>query len=354
MTIKVLVLLAILGIIPFGTGLLITFLIDQKRRSIGVTYIAGFITTLALFQIITVPIVITQPWGFKLIVPLFTILTCILALTGILLSVYYYRKEGSVFPELLEHRKVTLDEGIEWGIVFFLILLQLYMALTRMSFDGDDAYYVVQSVLADETDTLYRIRPYTGLSTGMDLRHSLAVFPIWIAYIARISNIHATIVAHSVLPFVLIPVTYWIYLEIGKRLFRKDRKRIPIYMIFVCTLQIFGNVSIYTNATFFLTRTWQGKSLLANVVIPASLWLLLWIFDQENEGKERRLGLWILLFMVNIVAALSSTASVFLMAMMIGISGLLLSVLEKNIQIMLRLMITCIPLVVYGAMFLLI
>ena len=125
-------------------------------------------------------------------------------------------------------------------------------------------------------------------------------------------------------------------------------------MIFVCILQIFGNVSIYTNATFFLTRTWQGKSLLANLVIPAAIWLLLWIFDSDLPEKDNRLGLWILLFMVNIVAALSSTASVFLMAMFIGLAGLVLSIMEKNIQILLRLMITCIPLVIYGVMYLLI
>ena len=54
------------------------------------------------------------------------------------------------------------------------------------------------------------------------------------------------------------------------------------------------------------------------------------------------------------MAALSSTASVFLMAMFIGLAGLVLSIVEKNIQILLRLMITCIPLVVYGVMYLLI
>ena len=43
-----------------------------------------------------------------------------------------------------------------------------------------------------------------------------------------------------------------------------------------------------------------------------------------------------------------------LIAMLIGVSGLVLTVREKNIQILLRLMITCVPLVVYGAMFLLI
>ena len=95
------------------------------------------------------------------------------------------------------------------------------MALTHASFDGDDAYYVVQSVITDETDTLYRILPYTGFSTSLDMRHAMAVFPIWIAYLARMTGIHATIVSHSILPLVLIPLTYLIYYEIGKVLFKE-------------------------------------------------------------------------------------------------------------------------------------
>ena len=351
---KLFLLILIFGIIPFGMGLLPVCIIDKKRRSIGVTYIAGFLFSLALFQVITVPIVINEAFGFKIVVQLFTVLTICLAIAGFVLTFFVVRKEGGTFIEFPKKRKPTMEEKIEWIIVFILIAVQLAMSLYLISFDGDDAYYVVQSVLADETNTLYRIRPYTGLSTGMDLRHSLAVFPIWIAYIARVTGIHATIIAHSVLGFVLIPVTYWIYLEIGKKILRKEQKKLPIFMIFVCIMQIYGNVSIYTNATFFLTRTWQGKSVLANIVIPAAIWLLLWIFDSDLGEKDNRLGLWILLFMVNIVAALSSTASVFLMAMLIGICGLVLTICEKNIQILLRLMITCIPLVGYGVMFLLI
>ena len=76
------------------------------------------------------------------------------------------------------------------------------MAFAYASFDGDDAYYVVQSVLADQTGVLNRIRPYTGLSTDLDIRHALATLPLWIAYVARMTGIHATIVAHTLLPLI--------------------------------------------------------------------------------------------------------------------------------------------------------
>ena len=344
---------------------------EKRYRSLGVTYIAGFLSTLAIFQIIAVPIVIMEARGFRIMVPLFSIITILLGVVGICMTWHTSQKEtfsgeGEILPFLrffMKEKeegavkkimtKETREEGLLWLFVLVLIGFQMFMAFTTTSFDGDDAYYVVQSVLTDETDTLYRIRPYTGLSTGMDLRHSLAVFPIWIAYVARMSGIHATIIAHSILPLVLIPVTYWIYLEIGKKLLKRDRHKLPVFMIFICFMQIFGNVSIYTNATFFLTRTWQGKSLLANVVLPAIIWLILWIFEHENYEKEYRIGLWMMLVLTNFVAAMSSTASVFLAAMLIGVTGLTMGIREKDIQIPLRLMISCVPLIIYGVIFLL-
>lgn len=367
---QILTLILVLGIVPFCIGMIPVNLIERQHRSIGVTYIAGFLTSLAVFQLIAVPIVILEAKGFRTIVPLFSILSVLLGVVGVFLSIRTGKKEGladtgELLPIALFFRKKeesTMSkfkrnqmeqEGLLWFMVFVLIGFQMFMAFTLTSFDGDDAYYVVQSVLTDETDTLYRIRPYTGLSTGMDLRHSLAVFPIWIAYIARMSGFHATIVAHSILPLVLIPITYWIFLEIGKKILKREKQKLPIFMIFICIMQIFGNVSIYTNATFFLTRTWQGKSLLANVVLPALLWLVLWIFDGEGYEKEKRVGLWVMLVVTNFVAAMSSTASVFLAAMLIGVTGLVMGIKEKNIQIPLRLMISCIPLVLYGVIYLL-
>ena len=347
-------LILVLVLIPFGMGLIPVNLIDGRLRSVGVTYISGFLFALAIFQIITVPIIILDSWGFKIVVPLYTCITVLLALIGVALTVFTVKKEKGTRLKLMNEQKPAMEDIVLWGMVFALVGFQLVMAFVMTSFDGDDAYYVVQSLLTEETNTMYRILPYTGLSTGLDLRHSLAVFPIWIAYISRMTGLHSTIIAHTVLPLVLIPLTYWIYLEIGKKLLRKELKKLPVFMIFICLMQIFGNVSIYTNATFFLTRTWQGKSILANVVIPTIFWLFLWIFDKDGDEKENRVGLWIMLFSINFVAAMASTASVFLIAMLIGVTGLVLGIKEKNIQIPLRLMVTCIPLVIYGVLFLLI
>ncbi len=85
-----------------------------------------------------------------------------------------------------------------WIVALALLGYILFMAVTHTSFDGDDSYYVVQSLIAQETGSMYTVEPYTGGSTTMDVRHAMAVFTMWVAYMASVSGIHVTIFCHSV------------------------------------------------------------------------------------------------------------------------------------------------------------
>lgn len=353
MILQAIMLLLLLGVAPLGTGLIINSILDEENRSLGITYISGFLILLAVFQLIAVPIVFADPWGFNWIIKGFTATTAVLSGLGVIMSLHSWRKGNRIWQEKVIIKPKSNLEIFQWSLVFLLIILQLVMAVTHASFDGDDAYYVVQSVITDETDTLYRILPYTGLTTSLDMRHSMAVFPLWIAYIARMTGVHATILSHTILPVVLIPLTYWIYLEIGKKLFADKQEGLPGYMLFICMLHIFGNVSIYPNATFLLMRTWQGKSMLANVVIPAVFMLLLWIFEGEPGKRKPRKGLWCMLFIVNIVAAMMSTASVFLNTLLITVMAVVLAWQEKEVRVLIKMVLTCIPCAVYGLLYVL-
>ena len=69
----------------------------------------------------------------------------------------------------------SVESRIYWGIFFTLLLVQMILAVVMSSFDGDDAYYVVESLLAQQADVMNTILPYTGTSTSLDIRHALAV-----------------------------------------------------------------------------------------------------------------------------------------------------------------------------------
>ena len=264
-----------------------------KRTPVSVcpaaVYAAGFVTMLAVFQIVAVPVILLETWGFPRIVTIYSILLAVLSAAGLIFGFPVLRgMAADAYALIAKKKRPSVETALYWVIAVGLILFQMYMAYTHEFFDGDDAYYVAQSVIAEQTDVLYRILPYTGLSTALDYRHALAALPIWEAYLARITGIHPAIIAHSVLPLLLIPLTYLVYYRIGMRLFKGAFRKTAVFLILVSLLQIFGNTSIYTNATFFLMRTWQGKSILCNLVLLTAVWTLLRLWetgaDREKTG----------------------------------------------------------------------
>lgn len=314
-------------------------------------YAAGFVIVLAVFQIVAVPVILFETWGFPRIVTIYSILLAVLSAAGLIFGFPVLRGMAvDARTWIVTRKRPSVETALYWVIAVGLILFQMYMAYTHEFFDGDDAYYVAQSVIAEQTDVLYRILPYTGLSTSLDIRHALASLPIWEAYLARVTGIHPAIIAHSVLPLILIPLTYLVYYRIGMRLFKGAFRKTAVFLILVSLLQIFGNTSIYTNATFFLMRTWQGKSVLCNFVLLTAVWSLLRLWetgaDGEQKGKKQA-GWWLLMAANNVTAAMATTMGAFLLGLFIAIAGLVMAVRQKRPGRLIPLAATCLPGLVY-------
>ncbi len=359
-----------LVIVPLCIGLIPANFISANKRSLGFTLLAGYFVMWALYGLITIPAVLWVKYNnFRKASIWFVVLAVFCAVCGI---VMWYRnaKKGNsgllfgpwngrdgdqtndtnvtLFDRIrCRIREMSWEERIEWILFWAILGFQLYQAAACMSFDGDDAYYVTESLLAQEAGVMYRILPYTGGSTGLDVRHVLAVFPMWIGFLAAGSGIHATIVSHLVMPLLLIPLTYLLYFQMGKFLFSDKYVNLPVFMIVMGLFQIFGNVSIYTNETFFLTRTWQGKSVAGSLVIPAMLWLLLLIYDGIKRKKRADTGLWLLLVCVNMTAGICSSIAVFLVSILMAVTAFVLMIVERDFKVLIRLGAVCIPNLVY-------
>lgn len=371
-------------IIPVGLGLLFRKVFKQERlpermRTLGITLLIGYILMFALLEVTGIPVMLLSVYhGYSRLVWIYAILLVLLAGAGYVLTGVRRKQSGKLGQEekgqlrnrLSGHASDIGADGIEgkilFGIFILLVGFQLYMAYTRASFDGDDAYYVVQALTAQQTDTLYRIDPNRGVSMPLDARHALALFPIWEAFIGTMCGMHATIVAHSVAPLILIPLTYLIYYEIGKELFIKKKNLIPMFLALMALWQMFGNVSIYTTETFFLTRTWQGKSFAGNFIIPAVFWIFLCLFREweradaggsasgsvsvsagsdAGDGKGRDIkgmSLWLLLALLNLAAGASSSLAVLLScALTVGL-GVLLMIRSRKFKNLVYAGLSCV------------
>ena len=345
-----------LVIIPFCIGLLPAGFMPEDERKPGIVLLAGYFTMWAVFGLVTIPVVVFVRYdNFILASRCFMAFAILGAVAGVWLT-YRRRRFGRLrewmsFADCI--REMSVAERIEWLLFLLLLGFQLYKAVAYASFDGDDAYYVAASLIAQQADTMYTILPLTGRHTGLDIRHALAVFPMWVAFVAQKSHIHATILSHTIMPLVLIPLTYLVYYEIGRLLFgRPDRQvkaersgeNLPLFMILMAVFQIFGNVSIYTNETFFLTRTWQGKAVAGSLVIPALLWLFLLLYSGRKKGAAaERAGIWLLLVCVNITAGICSSIAVFLVSILMAVAAFCLAIVERDYKVLFKMGAACIP-----------
>lgn len=346
-------------LIPFCIGLLVLPFVEKERRRPGVALIAGYILQFALVEITGIPVVIYAVYnGYSIFLKIFIPAMVFFALLGVFVTFRNGKKEngnfswGKYFPGSYDGMGSFLKKNIEGKVLLvlfaLLVLFQMYMAFTRASFDGDDAYFGVQAVIAQQLDTLYRVNPYTGRSAPLDVRHALALFPIWEAAMGTVSGFHATVFSHSILPLVLIPFTYLIYYQIGSVLFQKKKELLPMFLVLIALWQVFGNISVYTTETFFLTRTWQGKSFAGNVVIPAVLWIFLQLYDDSREA-----GLWILLGALNLAGGASSSLAVLLSCLMTAGFGFLFTLRKRDFGILVRSAFACVSGGLYVILYLL-
>lgn len=361
MPFQLMILAVLLLLLPVCTGMFPAAKVRGYEKNVPFMWISGMLVQWAVFQAICVVFVLAEtvlkreifPAGnFVSVVWCYGISSAILAAVSAVAGRVCIRKSGkSVVVETGTAGKKK-KEILLWGVFALLLAAQLFLMAFLAFADGDDAYYVASSVIMEESNTLYEKLPYTGGSTGVDIRHGMAPFPVWISFLARVSGMHAAAVSHLILPLVLLPMTYALYGLIGREVCRGKKEMLPVYMIFVSLLILWGNYSLYTAETFLMTRTRQGKAALGNIVLPMALWLLIRAGEQLQQKKKVETIYWALLFSTVTAACLCSTLGTFLMLVFMGFWGLCQIWCNRCFRILLPLAVCAAPAAVYLGIFL--
>lgn len=344
MIISIAVFVCILGIVPILIG---SLYIDDKDRatnsSIIRSYAQGIFMMWGIFQIIVIPLLL-----MKESLTLLTVLWSIVIIGLCLLAAIKGRgKITSLFKI-----KPSFKAYISWPIIiaFLLIAFQTYMLTTRMVANADDAFYVAAATTAIETDTIFSVSPYTGeLFKAIQTRYALSPFFVFTAMISEICGIHTTIIAHTLFPLILIPLAYMVYAMLGGYFFKGNTKAVGIFLIAISLAQMFSAFSVYTTGVFTLTRIWQGKAILAGILIPAILYFAVVAFEQIGNKKN-----WINLLMIMFASCMVSSMGMALSVITLGILVLIWSIREKNLRVVSYSLLCCVPNIIYSAIYLII
>lgn len=329
-------------ILPFCMGLLPVRYMKEEHKSFGMVWLSGWMMMFGIFQLLIVPFIVNEA-SFTLAIQCYTVVIGILAVLFLLLG-------RSCVPVCLRKWKEARPErgqAVLIAAVLLLIAIQLFFAFYMQYLDGDDSFFVATSLTSQHTDTMYRYTPYYGADGELDIRHALSCVPIYMAWLSEVSGIHVTVICHSYISILFLFLMYGIYAQVGSQLFPLQKKNKWLFLLFLNLWYLFGNVSIYTAESFAYTRTWQGKAMFPNLMIPVLfLWLLFMAKDEMDVGE------WAMLFMIVLCTAFTTSTGIFTVPILLLMAAGIMAVVKKRFVLVLQAGACLVPSVFFGLLYL--
>lgn len=340
MIMKIIISLIAFLIIPgmLGNGILLCL---DTKYSYKLGYVFGWMIILALFQVIALPTIFFKK-SLTFLASVYSVVVC----CGCFICIILARKK-------IKKRFYAIDIvqslNVYSIISFFLLAMQVLIAIFCVHSDADDAYYMGTALTSLSTDSLYLVAPDTGfLYSIFPWRYVFSTLMIFWAYLSKILFIHPLVIVHTIIPPVFILCSYILWWEIGKYFFKDIEKR-WIYFLLLNIFNIFGNTSAYTQSSFLLFRIWQGKALIPNIIIPMILMLLLSINRYYKEQKR-----WYLVFITVLAGCCCSSMAVPLCTVSVMVGSVVLALFRKKWKLLLNGVYSCIPCFIIGILYLIV
>lgn len=340
-----------LAAVPFLAG---GFILKRCRAEQGavLTYLVGMFYEWAVFEVVAVPCIMLKT-SLTIVTVIWCAvmgITCLAELFLLIRRKEYliYKQKWLDFMEICK-KSTRLCRGL-FVLMVFLIGFQMYMYFFYQHTDTDDARFIANAVAAWDSDTMLLTHPNTGeiLDEPIGELKKDAVSP-WMIYIAMLAGlvfIHPTILAHTVLPVFLVGMGYGAYWLAGNALLKRDLTKTSLFVVLVCIFNMFGYTSLYTGATFFLTRIWQGKSVVAGVIIPFVFALMLLM---EADYANKRWNAIILI--VTSASCLLSGMGLIFSALMVGCFVSVYALQKRSFKSLLYGALACVPNIVFGVLY---
>ncbi|HKM35124.1 MAG TPA: DUF6077 domain-containing protein [Lachnospiraceae bacterium] len=174
-----------------------------------------------------------------------------------------------------EHRLLKLLSVYPFLIflVGFLIMMQIiwYVWGHLPYLNGDITVETVRTILA--TDQIYTVNPMTGqtFTQGMPTRLKILVLPTLYATICKITGIDLLLLCYSIIPSIVLIISYVVYSRWAIYLFPKEGKKQAIFMLFTVLVYQFGCYGMAMDSFLLFFQGYQGAAFRAGVILPYAL-----------------------------------------------------------------------------------
>ena len=250
----------------------------------------------------------------------------ILAVTLIFYLRFLWKEKRGIFKEakeLLFNKNIILPS--------ILVLIHSFVTFFMMHIDDDDFAYVGTAATTVYTDTLMVYNGGTGAlleDITTDGMNRLIVAPqyAFYAFLSRISGIRAVTICHTILPPVFTVIFFIAFLMIARELYGDDRTKCGLFLIFCFVIYAFSGFSTWSQGSFVMLRSWQGKAQIVGLILPMILSFCLKMLRVEEMTA------WDVLFLTALLAAasLQTAMGAVLSVMAAGLLLVLISVMKRN------------------------
>ncbi|SFA68937.1 hypothetical protein SAMN05216249_10139 [Acetitomaculum ruminis DSM 5522] len=242
----------------YMVGSLADYFLKLEQKGIMLKTVIGFFTYNMIFAIFAIPVKC-------LLLPLSTLtLIWVLVLAFLLLQFIIFLRK-TAFNDLKKAIESFNENKLLFCIFFILIGLQV-MILNFCDASNaiwDEAYYIGTVSTDVYTNTINQFNPETGyILKSLDAEYMFECYQNHSSVMCQIFKIPALIEVKTVMTSIIVFIYNFIFFNIGKHLFRKDLKKINVFLALLFLINIFS-YNLYTASEFFVFRTWEGKTICA-------------------------------------------------------------------------------------------
>lgn len=331
------------AVIPVLIGMLFTRKNEKEKNSFKVAALWGYVTIFAVFQLLSLPLIFLRV-PFRILFYCFSAMMVTAAVISIILNIR--RTKEIICFQFSGLKKMP------WSMYVAVLLIGIQVvcyAVFRIQ-DMDDSFYVATATTTLHTNGMFQYNAYTGDLLGkLPSRYVLSPFPIFLAFISECVKMHPAAVAHTIMPIFFVPLSYMVYGIIGKKLFKDNRNEIGLFLILLSVVHIFSYYSVYTQGTFMLVRIWQGKAVLAAILLPGLFYACICVLKETGKWLD-----WLFLFFIIIACSMVSSMGIMLSPIMVGIFAILYGIINRDLKKLAKTALCCIPCLVLAGMYLLI
>lgn len=352
----IVILTILLVILPVIVGV---FLEAEEKKGLRLfvrLWAKGWALMLAVFEMVYIP-----AYFLKISYHIFLMIYCAVILVLCIAAILYRHRC------LLCLFQVDKDSAKKLPVLLFVCVILAILATYVPAFythgDEDDAYYIATAVTTQTTDSMFRYNPYTGyVIKNPHSRYLLSPMPVYFAMLSTLSGMHVLSLAHRVFPIYCILLALavgWIW---GQALYRDEKKKQEWFLLFYILLTVLSGYSVRNSSTFLMYRIWQGKAVLAAVLLPLIWavcleWLRVEDTEQESNAGNRKTDRVrnrtqrMTLFVLSAASGLVSSMGIFLTPVLIGVLSLAGAIYRRKLTCLWQGILCCLPCIILGVIY---